>query len=51
LLFDPQTSGGLLLAVPAESAEDLCSGLIAAGEDAFIIGDAQQGTGNILVVP
>jgi selenide,water dikinase len=51
LLFDPQTSGGLLLAAPAEAAEDLCSDLISAGEDAFIIGDAQEGTGNILVVP
>ena len=27
LLFDPQTSGGLLLAVPASQADDLVSGL------------------------
>jgi selenide, water dikinase len=51
LLFDPQTSGGLLLAVASERAEDLCSALIAAGEDAVIIGVAHHGTGNLIVTP
>ena len=31
LLFDPQTSGGLLLSVPADEADDLASALEAAG--------------------
>jgi selenide,water dikinase len=31
LLFDPQTSGGLLLAVPDSQAEDLVRSLQAAG--------------------
>jgi selenide, water dikinase len=47
LLFDPQTSGGLLIAVAKDKAEDLCSNLIAVGDDAAIIGEAQTGTGKI----
>jgi selenide,water dikinase len=31
ILFDPQTSGGLLLSVPAEEADDLASALLTAG--------------------
>jgi len=34
LLFDPQTSGGLLIAVPASQADDLKKELNAAGVDA-----------------
>jgi selenide,water dikinase len=34
LLLDPQTSGGLLLALPADTCDDLLSGLKAAGIDA-----------------
>ena len=34
LLFDPQTSGGLLLAVPAGQCDDLLTGLKAAGIEA-----------------
>ena len=36
LLFDPQTSGGLLLSVPAGQAEDLLVSLKAAGIDAAV---------------
>jgi selenide,water dikinase len=34
LLFDPQTSGGLLLSVPGSQADDLLASLAAAGVDA-----------------
>ncbi len=49
LLFDPQTSGGLLIAVQTEIAEGLCSDLIAAGDNAVIVGEAVTGTGNLSV--
>ena len=34
LLFDPQTSGGLLISVPSSQADDLMKELKAAGVDA-----------------
>jgi selenide, water dikinase len=41
LLFDPQTSGGLLLAVPGSQAEELVNKLKKAGiETAVKIGEA-----------
>jgi selenide,water dikinase len=49
LLFDPQTSGGLLIALRAEEADSLCADLIAAGDDAVIIGEALPGEGKIEV--
>jgi selenide,water dikinase len=43
ILFDPQTSGGLLLAVPADQADRLTEKLRAAGvEAAAIIGEAAE---------
>lgn len=47
LLFDPQTSGGLLMAVPAASAADLVKALISTGEVASIIGEVLPGNGRI----
>ncbi len=38
LLYDPQTSGGLLIALPAEEADPLLANLLAAGLDAARIG-------------
>jgi selenide,water dikinase len=44
LLFDPQTSGGLLLAVPADQADPLLRALHGQGVDAAaIVGQAQAG--------
>ena len=38
ILFDPQTSGGLLAALPVAVAEQICAGLADHGEPAAIIG-------------
>jgi len=49
LLFDPQTSGGLLLAAPPERAGALLAELVAQGEDAFVLGDVAAGRGKFVV--
>lgn len=51
LLFDPQTSGGLLIAADPESAMDLYEALIASGEQASVIGEVEKGNGKITVAP
>jgi selenide, water dikinase len=43
LLFDPQTSGGLLLFVAAERADDLLAALRAGGHRAAAVGEAVAG--------
>jgi selenide,water dikinase len=43
LLYDPQTAGGLLAAVPAAAAPALLNALHAAGEPAAIIGEITAG--------
>jgi selenide,water dikinase len=49
LLHDPQTSGGLLMAVPAASAGDVLARLIDAGDTAVMIGEVREGTGIVVV--
>lgn len=49
LLYDPQTSGGLLMAVPAESVAALLDGLGEAGEAGWEIGGVEPGNGEIVV--
>jgi selenide,water dikinase len=50
LLFDPQTSGGLLVSLPPERAEELVSRLAAEGEpEARVIGVCRPGSGRIRV--
>jgi selenide,water dikinase len=50
LLHDPQTSGGLLIAVAAEQAPALLGRLHAAGEAAHLIGSVGPGAGEIQLV-
>lgn len=49
LLYDPQTSGGLLMAVASERADSLLADLRASGEEACALGQVVPGTGNISV--
>jgi selenide, water dikinase len=46
LLFDPQTSGGLLASLPADRAETCLTALLAAGYSSVIIGQIQPGLEN-----
>jgi selenide,water dikinase len=50
LLFDPQTSGGLLISVPMEGAEALLAELIKRGHTAAEIGDVRDGAARVEVV-
>ena len=45
LLFDPQTSGGLLFAVPADLEASLCERFTSAGEPIWRIGEVVAGDG------
>ncbi len=49
LLFDPETSGGLLMAVHHEVVEALLADLAARGVKGWQIGSVQEGTGRIHV--
>lgn len=45
LLFDPQTSGGLLLGVPQKQVETFLARAQEIGQAAWVIGNAEMGTG------
>jgi selenophosphate synthase len=45
LLFDPQTSGGLLLSVPSPSLDGLMQRAAAASQPAWVIGEVIEGEG------
>ncbi len=49
LLFDPQTSGGLLLCVPADRSEALLAALHQAGEPAADVGEVRGGAPRVVV--
>jgi len=51
VLFDPQTSGGLLISVPAEKADELLDKLKASGSDgAAIVGEVVREPAGMIVV-
>jgi selenide,water dikinase len=45
LLFTPETSGGLLLAVPPDRADSLMARFAAAGQPVWVIGEVTEGQG------
>ena len=45
VLFDPQTSGGLLFAIPEEAAASLRATLAAAGVSVWSVGEVVTGSG------
>lgn len=49
LLFDPETSGGLLMAVAPERADALLAALVAQGANGWRIGRVEPGAGHIRV--
>jgi selenide,water dikinase len=50
LLFDPQTAGGLLVAVACEAAAELAQALLARGVRAALIGEVFERTGPLIEV-
>ena len=50
MLHDPQTSGGLLMAVAPEQSQALLDALLAAGEAARLIGEVVPGTGQVRII-
>lgn len=49
LLFDPQTSGGLLIAVDSANSDELVRELNKTGDLARIIGEVQSGDGQLII--
>lgn len=49
LLFDPETSGGLFFAIPAEKAAELETAFRATGETLWAVGEVVPGSGLIVV--
>ena len=50
LFYDPQTSGGLLMSVATAQADALLADLLAAGEQAFELGQVSEGSGRINLI-
>lgn len=51
LLFDPQTSGGLLVSLPKDRVDDFLERMEAVGEPSSVIGEIRPGPGTVQVLP
>ena len=49
LLFDPQTSGGMLISIPSNKIEDLQIHLTKSGLLSSVIGEIRQGKPSVLL--
>ena len=49
LLFDPQTSGGLLMSAAPSVADSLLNDLLHHNEKAYILGYVEEGNGELIV--
>ena len=49
LLYDPQTSGGLLMAAAPQAVDALLADLLESGETAFVLGEVAAGAGSLLI--
>ena len=50
LLYDPQTSGGLLVALPTDGADDYLAALRASGHRASVVGRLTEGAAHLVVL-
>jgi selenide,water dikinase len=48
MLFDPETSGGLLIALPPDKAQTYVEHMRTAGESAWIVGEVEPGSGLVI---
>ena len=49
MIFDPETSGGLLIAIAADKADALVRELQSGGDQAFVIGEVVEGSGIVVM--
>jgi selenide, water dikinase len=49
MIYDPETSGGLLLPIAAENADAAVDAIRATGSDAWIVGEVREGEGIVVV--
>ncbi len=49
ILFDPQTSGGLLISVPSSKLDALSNRLVERGSSAFVVGEVVEGKAGVVI--
>lgn len=49
IIFDPQTSGGLLFSIPAKHSEEILKDMLSENIDAYVVGTITKNNGTIIV--